>query len=61
MKRMNGPYQYEPLVTPEGWKDAERRFAIRLTQLLDELFDRVGRMERQISAMGAGEKEEENG
>lgn len=33
-------YQYEPLVTPSSWKGEERQFAIRLTQLLDQLFAR---------------------
>ena len=51
MKRTSGAYQYEPLIMPEGWKDEERRFVIRLTALLDELFSRVGRMEKQLGAL----------
>lgn len=34
--------QYEPLVTPAGWTGDEKRFAVRLTQILDELYERVG-------------------
>ena len=53
-------YQYEPLVTPEGWQGSERRFAIRLTELLDALFQRLGSMERRLRALeAAAQKEEE--
>ena len=34
--------QYEPLVTPAGWTGDEKRFAVRLTQILDELYEKVG-------------------
>lgn len=35
-------YQHEPLVTPAGWTGEERRFAIRLKQILDDLYRRSG-------------------
>ena len=34
--------QYEPLVTPSAWTGDEKRFAVRLTQILDELYEKVG-------------------
>jgi len=44
-------YQYEPLLTPKQWKDEERSFALRLTQLMDALFDRLGRLEERLSKL----------
>lgn len=44
-------YQYEPLLTPKQWKDDERSFALRLTQLMDVLFDRLGRLEKRLSEL----------
>ncbi len=43
--------QYEPLVTPQAWQGDERRFAIRLRQLLDILFHRLGHVERRLQAL----------
>ena len=51
-------YQYEPLVTPESWQGSARRFAVRLTQLLDTLFQRVGAMDRRLRALEKAQKEE---
>lgn len=31
-------YQHEPLLIPSGWEGEERRFAIRLSQLVEQLF-----------------------
>lgn len=42
--------QYEPLITPEGWQGAEKRYAIRLTQILDELHRRVAALETKVKA-----------
>lgn len=36
--------QYEPLVTPAGWTGDEKRFAVRLTQILDELHTKLGNL-----------------
>lgn len=43
--------QYEPLVTPEKWSGDERRFALRLTQLMDELHARQAAMHKRIAAL----------
>lgn len=43
--------QYEPLVTPEKWTGDEKRFALRLTQLMDELFARQGAVVKRVSAL----------
>lgn len=37
-------YQYEPLITPSKWNDEEKRFARRLTSILDDLHAKVGRL-----------------
>lgn len=42
--------QYEPLVTPAGWTGDEKRFALRLTQILDELYERVGGVRKKLNA-----------
>ncbi len=43
--------QYEPLITPEKWTGDEKRFALRLTQLMDELFARQASMQKRIAAL----------
>ena len=43
--------QYEPLITPEKWSGDEKRFALRLTQLMDELFSRQAAMLKRISSL----------
>lgn len=51
-KRKSAPVaQYEPLVTPEKWTGDEKRFALRLTQLMDELFARQAALQRRIAAL----------
>lgn len=42
-KRATG-YQYEPLVTPSKWSGEEKQFALRLTQALDDLYNKYGKM-----------------
>lgn len=49
--------QYEPLKTPGKWQDDEKRFALRLTQLLDELFEKQSAMLRRIAALEKAQKE----
>lgn len=44
--------QYEPLVTPSGWSGDEKRFAVRLTQILDELYTRVGTLRSSSNSLG---------
>ena len=43
--------QYEPLKTPEKWQDDEKRFALRLTQLMDELFAKQSALQKRIAAL----------
>lgn len=43
--------QYEPLTTPEKWTGDEKRFALRLTQLMDELFEKNAAMQKRIAAL----------
>jgi hypothetical protein len=50
MKNRQTSYQYEPLVTPTKWQGEERRFSIRLTQLLDDLFGKYGSLSAQMKA-----------
>ena len=52
-------HQYEPLVMPEGWKDDERRFALKLSELLDLLFHRQGVLARRLDALEKGERNHE--
>lgn len=44
-------YQYEPLVTPAKWQGDERRFSIRLSQLLDDLFGKYGSMASKVKSL----------
>lgn len=54
--------QYEPLNTPEKWAGDEKRFALRLTQLMDEVFGRLSSLYMRVSALEERlEKEEGNG
>jgi len=43
--------QYEPLTTPEKWSGDEKRFALRLTQLLDQLFEKQSALRRRVDAL----------
>ena len=45
--------QYEPLITPEKWAGDEKRFALRLTQLMDELFAKQSALQKRIAALEA--------
>lgn len=61
-KRVRAPGgQYEPLHTPQKWTDDEKRFAIRVTQLMDELFQRQSAMQRRLAALEKQGKEQNNG
>ena len=49
MKKRTRPlYQYEPLVTPTSWKGDEQQFSIRLTQILDDLYQKVGTLRHSV-------------
>ena len=60
MKKTQTCRQYEPLVTPAQWQGAERRFALRLAELMDVLFARQGRMEQRLRALEGAQKGENN-
>lgn len=54
--------QYEPLITPEKWTGEERRFALRLTQLMDDVFMRISSLQQRITELEKQlEKEETHG
>lgn len=44
-------YQHEPLLTPSSWTGEARRFAIRLGQLADDLYLRLGALRTQVEAI----------
>lgn len=52
-RRRASACQYEPLTTPEKWSGDEKRFVLRLTQLMDELFERYAALNRRIKALEA--------
>lgn len=47
-RKSQSTYQYEPLVTPSKWNGEERRFSIRLSQLLDDLFRKQGAASQRL-------------
>ena len=49
------PYQHEPLSPPSGWYGEERRYAIKLEQLLDELYQKYGALERRVKELEGAE------
>jgi hypothetical protein len=40
--------QHPPLRIPKDWKDQERAFVIQLEQLIDQLYKRIGELERKV-------------
>lgn len=44
-------YQHEPLVTPFRWTGDERQFVIRLGHLLDELYNKIGALEKRVKEL----------
>ena len=59
-RRRASACQYEPLTTPEKWSDDEKRFALRLSRLMDELFARLSAIGRRLSALEEQASKEEN-
>lgn len=47
-KKARTPYQYEPLVTPNSWKGDELQYAVRLTQIVDDLYAKFGSLRRSV-------------
>ena len=50
-KRRTVPYQYEPLVTPASWHGDELRFAIRLTQIVDDLYQKYSALREENTSL----------
>lgn len=48
-KKRTTPYQYEPLVTPSKWSGDELRFSVRLTQILDDLYQKFSALKNKKS------------
>ena len=46
-KKAKQPYQYEPLVTPSSWRGDEQRFSIRLTQIIDDLYQKYSALRQK--------------
>jgi len=54
--------QYEPLTTPEKWSGDEKRFVLRLTQLMDQLFEKQITLGSRVAALEKRmEQEDTNG
>ena len=51
----NTTYQYEPLPVPSGWTQEEKRFIQRLTDILDDIYLKWGRIgENELSRSVVG-------
>lgn len=44
-------YQHEPLRTPSQWQGEERRFAIRLGQLVEQLFLNQQKLSQRLKTL----------
>ena len=58
-KKAKQPYQYEPLVTPSSWRDDEQRFSIRLTQIIDDLYQKYSGLRQKVKDVGTTEPSDE--
>ena len=56
-RRTNRTYQYEPLVTPSNWTGDAQRYAIRLSQILDDLYNKVGNAKKVENTVVVGDPE----
>ena len=52
--------QYEPLITPDGWSGEERHFALGVTKLMDQLFQKQASLHARIAALEKQQEKEEN-
>lgn len=50
--------QHEPLRIPENWRTQDRVFAIQLNRLLDEIYAKIGTLEKKIDDLQPEEEEE---
>lgn len=41
------PYQYEPPVTPQNWYGDEQRYAVRMIQILDDLYNKYSALRQE--------------
>lgn len=46
-KRRVTTYQYEPLITPPAWRGDELQFSIRLTQIIDDIYQKYGALREE--------------
>ncbi len=61
-RRAPSASQYEPLTVPPKWSGDEKRFVLRLTQLMDSLFEKQHSLTRRVAALEERiNKEETNG
>lgn len=44
-------YQYEPLITPSRWTGEERQLVQRLTQIVDDLYGKVGKLQARLKEL----------
>ena len=51
MASSSSAFQYEPLLTPQSWQSDERRFSIRLTELLDDLHRTQGQLSARLKTL----------
>lgn len=51
-KRRATTYQYEPLITPSAWHGDERQFSIRLTQIVDDLYQKYSALRQKLKEIG---------
>ena len=52
-RKNNQPYQHEPVVPPMNWYGDERRFALRLGQLVDDLYNKYSALNKRVSELEA--------
>ena len=44
-------YQHEPLVAPFRWTGDERQLVIRLSQILDDVYQKYGALEARVKEL----------
>lgn len=50
-KKANQAYQHEPAVPPTGWYGDERRYAIKIGQLFDDLYNKYGALLKRVEKL----------
>ena len=51
-------YQHQRLRVPRGWADQEKALIIQLEQLLDDIYERIGRNRTDIDSLLAAQDED---